>query len=40
MNFFAAVGEFFKAAFALFSEAKLITQIQVALTACNACSRC
>lgn len=33
MNFFAAVGEFFKAAFALFAEAKLITQIQVALTA-------
>ena len=33
MKFFAAVGEFFKAAFALFAEAKLITQIQVALTA-------
>jgi len=33
MQFFAAVGEFFKAAFALFAEAKLITQIQVALTA-------
>ena len=33
MKFFAAIGEFFKAAFALFAEAKLITQIQVALTA-------
>ena len=33
MQFFAAVGNFFRAAFALFAEAKLITQIQVALTA-------
>tara|TARA_A200000159_G_scaffold109690_1_gene102539 strand:+ start:2321 stop:5557 length:3237 start_codon:yes stop_codon:yes gene_type:complete len=33
MNFFAAVGEFFKAAYFAFMEAKVITQIQVALTA-------
>ena len=33
MQFFAAIGNFFRAAFALFAEAKLITQIQVALTA-------
>ena len=33
MAFFAAVGEFFKAAFHAFMEAKLITQIQITLTA-------
>lgn len=33
MSFFAAVGEFFKAAFHAFMEAKLITQIQITLTA-------
>ena len=33
MSFFTAVGEFFKAAFYAFTEAKLITQIQIAFTA-------
>jgi|DEB0MinimDraft_6_1074348.scaffolds.fasta_scaffold03657_2 hypothetical protein len=33
MSFFTAVGEFFKAAFHAFMEAKLITQIQITLTA-------
>ena len=33
MQFFAAVGEFFRAAYFAFMEAKLITQIRVALTA-------